>query len=732
MSVKYLVGDVFDRMAELEDGSVDLILTSPPFLALRSYLPADHPDKAKEIGSEATPADFVDTLLRLTAEWRRLLAPHGTLAVELGDTYAGSGGAGGDYAEGQMRDGQPAFVGSGRTELGSKRGADPLNKGNTSKGTSAGGDWPLAKSLTLTPEAYRFALAYGINPHTGQPSPAGQWRIRNVVRWVRPNPPVGALCVDDQTEALTLDGWKRQDELNDGDIIAAYDKSSDSVRWAPAKFVRYWRENEPMVSIEKRKTSQRLTEEHRCLVRTQKRPEPFVVLAGDLTNSHQTMLAARFDDTPGIEPMSPARAELLGWYITEGTPKYRQALIRQSKTANPQKVERIRQLLNDEGIDFYESDYRKTSGDYGGHILTTFAVKGDFAEWLNLHHKRLPFQYATSWPTPTIRALFRGLVDGDGHRRKAGGILFFQKDRQVVDALQIIATRLGMRCSVTRSDPMDGWQATVGNPDHFESSRWTKVRKWNGEGIPRESYTGTVWCPIVETGFWLARRNGRTFITGNSDKFRPATSELVVAAVSKDRWFDLDAVREPSSYHRESLYVNKETPPGQRPNMSQHTTNPAGAPPLDWWKISPKGYAGAHYAVWPAELCVKPIQAMCPREVCRECGLPRERIVEPSEAYAENFRSGEGSMYAHEDREQKARASARPMSTKTAEYLTLGWSDCGHDNYRPGLVLDPFGGTGTTLMVAHGHGRDAIGIDLDERNLELARERVGPMFLEEA
>lgn len=36
---------------------------------------------------------------------------------------------------------------------------------------------------------------------------------------------------------------------------------------------------------------------------------------------------------------------------------------------------------------------------------------------------------------------------------------------------------------------------------------------------------------------------------------------------------------------------------------------------------------------------------------------------------------------------------------------------------------------GTTLKVADGHGRDAIGIDLDERNAALAEERIGPMFL---
>ena len=112
MSARMVIGDVFDCLAATPDGSVDLILTSPPFLALRSYLPADHPDKAKEIGSEPDPGAFIDTLLALSAEWRRVLAPHGSIAVELGDTYAGSGGAGGDYAADGLRAGQAKFDGS--------------------------------------------------------------------------------------------------------------------------------------------------------------------------------------------------------------------------------------------------------------------------------------------------------------------------------------------------------------------------------------------------------------------------------------------------------------------------------------------------------------------------------------------------------------------------------------------------------------------------------------------
>jgi site-specific DNA-methyltransferase (adenine-specific) len=171
VTLEYRIGDVRDRLAEIPDGSIDLVVSSPPFLALRSYLPADHPDKHREIGSEPTPEAFIDTLLGLTAEFGRVLAPHGSICIELGDTYSGSGGAGGDYNTEGLRDGQDKFKGS----------------------ASRRGEWPLAKSLTGIPTLYTWSLAYGRNLLSGRPSPAGQWRIRNVIVWARPNPPVGAL-----------------------------------------------------------------------------------------------------------------------------------------------------------------------------------------------------------------------------------------------------------------------------------------------------------------------------------------------------------------------------------------------------------------------------------------------------------------------------------------------------------------------------------------------------------
>jgi DNA modification methylase len=75
----------------LEPASVDLIVTSPPYFALRSYRDGgEHYDG--QIGSEASPSAFLDALIECTADWLKVLRPGGSMFVNLGDKRAGSGG----------------------------------------------------------------------------------------------------------------------------------------------------------------------------------------------------------------------------------------------------------------------------------------------------------------------------------------------------------------------------------------------------------------------------------------------------------------------------------------------------------------------------------------------------------------------------------------------------------------------------------------------------------------
>lgn len=411
-SSRFIIGDVFDGLAALkaEGTQVDLVLTSPPFLALRSYLPPDHPNKGKEIGSEPTPAAFLSTMLDVVEACAEVLTPTGTLAFEFGDTYSGSGGAGGDYNEGGLRQGQNGFTGS-----------SARSRHEQPRQWSGGNGWPLDKSMCMIPELFAGSLAYGRNlldpERTTDP-----WRIRNTIAWVRPNPPVGAL----------------------------------------------------------------------------------------------------------------------------------------------------------------------------------------------------------------------------------------------------------------------------------------------------------------------------------GDKFRPAKSLITIAAKARDRWFDLDAVRQPLSENTHARVAKGAAPRTDLPSQQRdgnwdtlpanNDANPLGSPPLDWWKISPSGYAGSHYAVYPPEVCRIPIDAMCPRRVCRTCGTPsrRESSTEQVGTRNTNGRKHGGSGTLTENLKKRTEAVV----------TTTGWTTCGCpgtdgvriDGYhtgpgwRPGIVLDPFGGSGTTGLVANGLSRDAILLDLDERNADLARERLG-MFV---
>jgi len=102
-------GDVREALTQFPDESVQCVVTSPPYLGQRSYLPDDHPDKALEIGFGQSLGDYVATMVDVFREVRRVLRKDGVLFLNLGDKRNYSGGAGGDYAPGGRKEDQPKF-----------------------------------------------------------------------------------------------------------------------------------------------------------------------------------------------------------------------------------------------------------------------------------------------------------------------------------------------------------------------------------------------------------------------------------------------------------------------------------------------------------------------------------------------------------------------------------------------------------------------------------------------
>jgi len=124
-----------------------------------------------------------------------------------------------------------------------------------------------------------------------------------------------------------------------------------------------------------------------------------------------------------------------------------------------------------------------------------------------------------------------------------------------------------------------------------------------------------------------------------------------------------------------------------------------------------------HYAAFPLDLPLKCITAGTMPFVCAECGAPWERVI-----LAEKQRISISPRWAgcplRNDSDDE-----RNSTTNTA----IGWqSTCNHPCRTPArsVVLDPFGGTGTTAQAAEMLGRDSILIDLGSEYCDMAKERM--------
>jgi len=174
------------------------------------------------------------------------------------------------------------------------------------------------------------------------------------------------------------------------------------------------------------------------------------------------------------------------------------------------------------------------------------------------------------------------------------------------------------------------------------------------------------------------------------------TYEVVYFLVRAPRYFfDLDAIREP---HRSSAAKRARPPLNLTPDWAGPLAatlgglrraraagtpgHPLGKNPGDVWQIATHGYKGAHFATFPGALVRRPLLATCPQAVCSGCG--------------------------------------RPWKRKANLLVPCG---CGAST-RPGVVLDPFFGSGTVGVAAQKLGRDWIGIEINPAYVRLAEARL--------
>jgi DNA modification methylase len=179
---------------------------------------------------------------------------------------------------------------------------------------------------------------------------------------------------------------------------------------------------------------------------------------------------------------------------------------------------------------------------------------------------------------------------------------------------------------------------------------------------------------------------------------------------SRSYYFSLDEIREPHRSRRRpsSARTTKYTSSDRRwagplagsnsglakAQAEGRAGHPLGANPGDVWTVATGGYKSAHLATFPERLVTRPLLATCPERVCANCGQPWQR-------------EDPGRLLNQLDGIRKLQSSC----------------DCQAD-WTPGVVLDPFFGSGTLGVVAEQHSRDWIGIELNPAYAQLAEERL--------
>ena len=146
------------------------------------------------------------------------------------------------------------------------------------------------------------------------------------------------------------------------------------------------------------------------------------------------------------------------------------------------------------------------------------------------------------------------------------------------------------------------------------------------------------------------------------------------------------------------------------------------------WSICPKPFPEAHFAVYPPELCETPLKAGCPEFVCKKCGTPKtkeikitykptKRVPPPNKGRVVP-RSDGNDLAAHVTNDGFIPNRERDITDK-------GYTSCScKAGFEGGIVMDPFGGAGTTALVARKQNKRFILFEINSEYIKITNKRL--------
>ncbi|HUS51796.1 MAG TPA: DNA methyltransferase [Candidatus Paceibacterota bacterium] len=685
--------DALSALKDIPDNTIHTVATSPPYWQLRNYFVSD------QLGQEKTPEKFIDNLVEICREVKRVLRKDGTFWLNIGDGYNSTAGHKRSKPEWQRKGrdggssdkkvfkhsiikqkdliGMPWRLAFALQEDGWHLRCDIIwNKTNPmpdgAKDRPTRGHeyiFLLTKSqkyfydyyavLEDTDEHPGGEQGFGANyqegtfrmdqerifTHYGKRNKRSVWETS--VSSFKGN---HFACVDEETECLTKRGWKKYFELKEGEDIASFDMSSEKIKWTKLLSISIYDYNGDLIEIAKPSLNFLMTPNHRVIYkayngRARKYTEFRIKRADEFSNGDKLLISSDWEDNEIERKITKNMSELLGWISSEGHYTKNKVKIYQSISANREKVERIRFLLDDIKIDYKYSvrnrffisqkDNKKKKS-----IEAIFSINNNDSKKIK---KIMPLKKPTvelmNESNKVIKSFLKGFVLGDGHIRKDDGRkCIIQKDKDTMDILQMLCFKVGYSTNLKQRKDKN-WVL------YIRENKFSGIRNTNGtkRAIINTYYKGTVWCPSTKYTTFVARRNGNIMITGNT-------------------------------------FPTKLIEPCVRAGTSEYGC------------------------------CVK-------------CGTPWNRKFEKikkevkRKATPKRFTESGVNMYPE-------------MEVKKEYQLFLietGWEKqckCDTDEVKPCIVLDPFSGMATTGLAAFKCEHNYIGVELNKEYLQMSRERL--------
>lgn len=385
-------------------------------------------------------------------------------------------------------------------------------------------------------------------------------------------------CVDEETEALTTDGWRRYDQLYNGQLILTKNCNTGILEWQPIENINIYPDYQGDLYSFEGKTFSALTNgKHRWLCNHDSKPgsKAEFLTTEELYNSKIVRPIHRTGEYNGNRKkvLDDDLVYLLGIILTDGhlryyrdktKPRYGKpwyALITQSKEKNIPLIQ--------SAIDKLDNRFTYIHKVYGKKHVWKF--NKDFADYLDtiIPNKKLDMSLIHSLTKSQIRLLLDGMILGDGCKH---GTRILTSSIEQANLIQVLVVMAGYYSNILINDNRGihisnkikrgkiitkniSYLVTIGESKYFHHRSTRGINHIKKLSNQKQ----LIWCPTVENGTWVCRRKGKTYITGNSTNMpcQSAASDMALFASiivwEKVRKGELPPMKEVNTVH-DSVY----------------------------------------------------------------------------------------------------------------------------------------------------------------------------------